>query len=97
VSGKIAKPPGEVSRPGRGGYNLRAELKWPAARFDKVKSYIDKLVENQLDCTQPLSKQIMTKVEDVRSQASAKFRFLDDYLDHWAVDDFIRCHLKYRK
>ncbi|KAJ3871626.1 hypothetical protein F5051DRAFT_312687, partial [Lentinula edodes] len=96
-SGKIPKPRGEVSRPGRGGYNLRVELKWSTDRFDKVKAYIDKLVQAHLDCTEPLTKQLASKVEEVRSMAVKKFRFLDDYRDHWAVDDFIRCHLKYRK
>ncbi|KAH7872193.1 hypothetical protein F5879DRAFT_926319 [Lentinula edodes] len=94
---KIQKPKGEVSRPGRGGYNLRVELKWSTERFDKVKAYIDKLVQEHLDCTEPLTKQIASKVEEVRSLAVKKFRFLDDYHDYWAVDDFVRCHLKYRK
>ncbi|KAJ3970633.1 hypothetical protein EV361DRAFT_993738 [Lentinula raphanica] len=94
---KIAKPPGEVGRPGRGGYNLRTELRWSVERFNKVKKYINGLVEQKLDCLQPLSKQTFAAVEEVRSMAVDKFIFLNDYHDNWAVDDFIRCHLKYRK
>ncbi|KAJ3710496.1 hypothetical protein C8R42DRAFT_729396 [Lentinula raphanica] len=95
--GKIAKPPGEVGRPGRGGYNLRSELRWSVGRFNKVKKYINGLVEQKLDCLQPLSKQTLAAVQDVRSMAVDKYIFLNDYHDNWAVDDFIRCHLKYRK
>ncbi|KAJ3847061.1 hypothetical protein EV368DRAFT_88183 [Lentinula lateritia] len=62
--GKIPKPRGEVSRPGRGGYNLRVELKWSTDRFDKVKAYIDKLVQAHLDCTEPLTRQLASKVEE---------------------------------
>ncbi|KAJ3859655.1 hypothetical protein EV359DRAFT_86169 [Lentinula novae-zelandiae] len=71
--GKIPKPWGEVSRPGRGGYNLRVELKWSTDCFDKVKAYIDKLVQAHLDCTEPLTKQLASKVEEVRSMAVKKF------------------------
>lgn len=34
---KIPKPSGEVGRPGRGGYNLQAQLNWSASDFDRVK------------------------------------------------------------
>ncbi|KAJ3714852.1 hypothetical protein C8R42DRAFT_726348 [Lentinula raphanica] len=94
---KIAKPSGEVGRPGRGGYNLRHALNWSIARFDKVKRFIDATVETKLDCLKPLSKQDRSKVEEVRTLAVTKFSFLEDYRDDWVVYDFIRCHLKYRK
>lgn len=34
--GKISKPPGEVGRPGRGGYNLKSKLGWDKHDFRKV-------------------------------------------------------------
>ncbi|KAJ4499228.1 hypothetical protein C8R41DRAFT_915444 [Lentinula lateritia] len=36
-SAKIPKPPGEVGRPGRGGYNLRKILGWSKQDYDNVK------------------------------------------------------------
>ncbi|KAJ3848114.1 hypothetical protein EV368DRAFT_86965 [Lentinula lateritia] len=36
-SAKIPKPPGEVGRPGRGGYNLRKILGWSKQDYDDVK------------------------------------------------------------
>ncbi|KAJ3898158.1 hypothetical protein F5879DRAFT_927268 [Lentinula edodes] len=35
---KIPKPPGEVGRPGRGGYNLRKTLGWSRQDYDNVKT-----------------------------------------------------------
>ncbi|KAJ3897770.1 hypothetical protein F5879DRAFT_995561 [Lentinula edodes] len=90
---KIPKPPGEVSRPGRGGYNLRAVLEWSNERFLKVKRFIDTTVEDKLDCLQPLTKQSPANVEE----ALQKFYFLSEYRDNWVIDDFIKCHLKYLK
>ena len=34
--GMIPKPPGEVSRPKRGGYNLQKALGWPDPKFGKL-------------------------------------------------------------
>ncbi|GAW02641.1 hypothetical protein LENED_004307 [Lentinula edodes] len=90
---KIPKPPGEVSRPGRGGYNLRVVLKWSNGRFLKVKRFIDAAVEDKLDCLQPLTKQSPANVEE----ALQKFYFLNEYSDNWVIDDFVKCHLKYLK
>lgn len=36
-SGKIPKPPGEVGRPNRGGYNLSVYLGWPKRDYDAVR------------------------------------------------------------
>lgn len=35
--GKIPKPAGEAGRPGRGGYNLQAQLNWSVSEFERVK------------------------------------------------------------
>ncbi|KAJ3897774.1 hypothetical protein F5879DRAFT_982344 [Lentinula edodes] len=94
---KIPKPPGEVNRPGRGGYNLRAVLNWSNQRFQKVKKFIDATVEDKLDCIQPISKQSPANIEEVHVIALQKFHFLGEYRDNWVIDDFIKCHLKYLK
>ncbi|KAJ3746904.1 hypothetical protein EV360DRAFT_89981 [Lentinula raphanica] len=93
----IPKPPGEVGRPNRGGYSLFPVLGWPKKKYDKVKLFINDLVEKHLDCTAPMSDQPLESVKKVRAQAVEKFVFLKDYRGLWVIDDFIRNHLKYRK
>ncbi|KAJ3873305.1 hypothetical protein F5051DRAFT_444375 [Lentinula edodes] len=94
---RIPKPAGEVSRPGRGGYNLQNALNWPGNRFINIKKFIDKAVEENLDTTKPFTKQLPSKIEEVQTIASKKYPCLDDYRDNWVTNDFIKCHLKYRK
>ncbi|GAW07327.1 hypothetical protein LENED_009309 [Lentinula edodes] len=108
----IPKPPGEVGRPGRGGYSLFEVLGWPKKKYDKVKKFINGVVEDHLDCELPMSEQsaanvkrvrqqvrIMTTVEIYLTQGQAveKYTFLKEYSGLWAIDDFIRNHLKYQK
>ncbi|KAJ3765867.1 hypothetical protein FB446DRAFT_794638 [Lentinula raphanica] len=93
----IPKPPGEVGRPNRGGYSLYPVLGWPKKKYDKVKLFINELVEKHLDCTAPMSDQGLESVKKVRIQAVEKFDFLKEYRGLWVIDDFIRNHLKYRK
>ncbi|KAJ3715650.1 hypothetical protein C8R42DRAFT_725464 [Lentinula raphanica] len=93
----IPKPPGEVGRPNRGGYSLYPVLGWPKKKYDKVKLFINELVEKHLDCTAPMSDQALESVKKVRIQAVEKFDFLKEYRGLWVIDDFIRNHLKYRK
>ncbi|KAJ3870834.1 hypothetical protein F5051DRAFT_434326 [Lentinula edodes] len=85
----IPKPPGEVGRPGRGGYSLFEVLSWPRKKYDKVKKYINKLVEDNLDCELPMSEQRAVNVKKVRDEAVAKYVFLKEYRGFWALDDFI--------
>jgi hypothetical protein len=33
----IPKPPGEVARPKRGGYNLEKAVKWPKSKFERLR------------------------------------------------------------
>ncbi|KAH7880260.1 uncharacterized protein C8R40DRAFT_1165169 [Lentinula edodes] len=93
----IPKPPGEVGRPNRGGYSLFDVLSWPRKKYDQVKKYINKLVDDHLDCEVPMSEQTAAKVKKVRELAVEKYPFLKEYSGLWAVDDFIRNHLKYQK
>ena len=36
-NGTVPKPPGEVGRPGRGGYNLKAKLGWPCKEYSNFR------------------------------------------------------------
>ncbi|KAJ3793336.1 hypothetical protein GGU11DRAFT_749005 [Lentinula aff. detonsa] len=95
--GKIAKLKGEVGRPNQGGYNLRITLGWEDARYEKVKTFINDLVDNNLDGRVPMSEQALVNVQTVREKAIAKFSFLEEYREHWVVNDFIKTRLKVRK
>ncbi|KAJ3927119.1 MAG: hypothetical protein NXY57DRAFT_965784 [Lentinula lateritia] len=89
----IPKPPGEVGRPNRGGYSLFLVLGWPKKKYDKVKNFINDLVEKHLDCGLPMSEQAR---EDLK-KATEKFVFLKEYSGLWVTNNFIRNHLKYQK
>ncbi|KAJ3913321.1 hypothetical protein F5877DRAFT_12417, partial [Lentinula edodes] len=96
-----------------GGYSLFEVLSWPRKKYDKVKKFINNLVEDHLNCDLPMSEQGAANVKKVRqlvraivfrhksilsqSQAVEKYIFLKEYSGLWAVDDFIRNHLKYQK
>ncbi|KIM64207.1 hypothetical protein SCLCIDRAFT_23549 [Scleroderma citrinum Foug A] len=54
---KIPKPEEEAGRPGRGGYNLKAQLAWNPATFSKLKKFVHHSVKNHLDATQCKSRQ----------------------------------------
>ncbi|THU92397.1 hypothetical protein K435DRAFT_800519 [Dendrothele bispora CBS 962.96] len=97
ISKKIPKPPGEVGRPGRGGYTLQKTLGWNNEVYRDVKNYINKLCMDHLDGKLPLNEQALNNAKRVREQARVKFPFLSDYDKEWVTDDFIRSHLKYRR
>ncbi|KAJ3745948.1 hypothetical protein FB446DRAFT_627755, partial [Lentinula raphanica] len=93
----IPKPAGEVGRPGRGGYNLRTALSWSDSKYNKIKTYINDIVEDELDCWVPFSEQPLRNLEVVRDKARKRYAILGQYRNDWATDDFIRTRLKYRK
>ncbi|KAJ3718804.1 hypothetical protein C8R42DRAFT_643866 [Lentinula raphanica] len=96
-SAKIPKPEGEVGRPGRGGYNLRATLKWPYKRWKLVHGFIRTRVLATMDCSLPFSDQPLLKLQTMRDESLTKFPFLSNYEKLWVVDDLVRCRLKYEK
>ncbi|KAJ3717009.1 hypothetical protein C8R42DRAFT_724650 [Lentinula raphanica] len=96
-SAGIPKPDGEAGRPGRGGYNLQATLKWSVKKWRSVQGFIRSRVLETLDCSLPLSDQPLLRVQAIRDQASTKFPFLNDYENLWVIDDMIRSRLKYEK
>ncbi|KAL0563451.1 hypothetical protein V5O48_018615 [Marasmius crinis-equi] len=94
---KIPKPEGEAGRPKRGGYNLEEKLGWDNTLLAQVKGFVKSQVVSKLACSVPFTLQPSEKLEDVRSSAIDKFPMLKRYEDCWAVDDLIRCNLKYQK
>ncbi|KAL0059702.1 hypothetical protein AAF712_013535 [Marasmius tenuissimus] len=94
---KIPKPEGEAGRPKRGGYNLEEKLGWDSKVLSQVKSFVKDQVLSKLNCSAPFTSQPPDKLEEIRASAIDKFPMLMRYEDCWAVDDFIRCHLKYQK
>ncbi|KAJ3963526.1 hypothetical protein EV361DRAFT_776891, partial [Lentinula raphanica] len=51
-----------------GGYSLFPVLGWPKEKYNKVKLFINDLVEKHLDCTLPMSDQPLESVKKVRAQ-----------------------------
>ncbi|KIM63405.1 hypothetical protein SCLCIDRAFT_24297 [Scleroderma citrinum Foug A] len=92
---KIPKPEGEAGRPGRGGYNLKAQLAWNPATFSKLKKFVHRSVKNHLDATQCKSHQRESAIFLVIQEASKVFPDLDDYHDCWPVHDLMQMCLKY--
>ncbi|KIM51282.1 hypothetical protein SCLCIDRAFT_143610 [Scleroderma citrinum Foug A] len=92
---KISKPEGEAGRPGRGGYNLKAQLAWNPATFLKLKKFVHRSVKNHLDATQCKSHQRESAILLVIQEASKVFLDLDDYHGCWPVHDLMQMHLKY--
>ncbi|KAL0570417.1 hypothetical protein V5O48_011542 [Marasmius crinis-equi] len=94
---KIPKPEGEAGRPKRGGYNLEEKLGWDGKLLTQVKSFVKNQVLKKLDCSVPFTLQPPAKIKEIQSLGTEKFPILRRYEDCWAVDDLIRCNLKYQK
>ncbi|KIM34824.1 hypothetical protein M413DRAFT_32992 [Hebeloma cylindrosporum] len=91
----IPKPNGEVSRPGRGGYNLEKALKWERKVFRSFKDYVKVLVDEHLDSSRSFSSQSSHSLKLVRTKAAERFAILLNYDNCWPVSDAIRQQLKY--
>ncbi|KAI5983880.1 hypothetical protein EDC04DRAFT_2914687 [Pisolithus marmoratus] len=66
---KFLKPPGEVGRPGRGGYNLEEHLKWTDNEIRELKRVIHAAVKKYLDTTKSRSFQDLEAVRKVTDLA----------------------------
>ncbi|KAJ8081338.1 hypothetical protein PM082_007173 [Marasmius tenuissimus] len=93
----IPKPEGEAGRPRRGGYNLEEQLKWDDKFMKQVKSFVKQAVVDKLDPLIPWTGQPSEKLQEIRDHAMNKFPRLRQYEDCWAVDDLMRCLLKYQR
>ncbi|KAH7872789.1 uncharacterized protein C8R40DRAFT_1173185 [Lentinula edodes] len=69
---KIPKPPGEVGRPGRGGYNLRKILGWSRQDYDNVKNFI-KILVARLENNVPFTQLSLVNITHIRNQASTLY------------------------
>ncbi|KDR68197.1 hypothetical protein GALMADRAFT_146446 [Galerina marginata CBS 339.88] len=95
--GLIPKPEGEAGRPGRGGYNFEEALAWTKKDFQKLKKFMNDLIDTHLDTSKKPSSQSQASVNTVRKQAVDKFPTLNNYEDVWPVMDLIRIRLKYSR
>lgn len=78
----ISKPAGEVGHPGRGGYKLADVLKWSNTQYQAVmvrlsshfpygflfavQKFVNRVVDDHLDCEKPLRNQSLSQVKKVR-------------------------------
>ncbi|KAL5499160.1 hypothetical protein ACEPAH_1678 [Sanghuangporus vaninii] len=97
-SSLIRKPPGEVGRPGRGGYNLQAVLRsygWSTKSFEKKRKYIFKLIDKHLDTGLSFIYQDDEAVQTVVDAATKHFPQFKDFKNAWPILDFCKMCLKY--
>ncbi|KAH9910947.1 uncharacterized protein B0H18DRAFT_1129299 [Fomitopsis serialis] len=90
---KIRKPDGEVARPGRGGYTLASDLKWPDGLYGKVQHRVAALATKHMKPIS-LSNQPLEAIKTVCDEAAKSFPVLLDYEDHWVTRDMLKTHLK---
>ncbi|KAJ3992208.1 hypothetical protein F5050DRAFT_1811717 [Lentinula boryana] len=95
--GLIEKPRGEMSRPRRGGYNLRGVLAWSDEQWNEVTRFVRLTVTEKLDLEKPITKQKSGDIDDVRQVVLGRFPFLINYSNLWVIDDLVRSRLQYEK
>ncbi|KAL5511026.1 hypothetical protein ACEPAG_3745 [Sanghuangporus baumii] len=97
-SSLIRKPPGEVGRPGRGGYNLQKTLRdlgWSTKSFEKKKKVVFDLIDGHLDTGMSFAYQDDDAVQAVIDAAKERFPEFGDFKDAWPILDFCKLRLKY--
>lgn len=94
----IPKPPGEVSRVGRGGYTLKDILEeqhgWINGLYDKIRERVRSMADRYLDTTTGYSSQTKEKVDRICEMASEEFPILLKFEGNWVVHDYLRVYLK---
>ncbi|KZT04240.1 uncharacterized protein LAESUDRAFT_658145 [Laetiporus sulphureus 93-53] len=90
----IPKPNGEVTRIGRGGYNLRDALRWKEALYTQVQNTVHRLADAHLQIHTSFSKQSSQDLQTVYTLAANDYPFLTKYENNWVVADFLRVYLK---
>ncbi|KAF9063345.1 hypothetical protein BDP27DRAFT_1368079 [Rhodocollybia butyracea] len=93
----VPRPRGEPYRRGRGGYNLDEAANWTVEQSKEIKKYIKHVVETDLDCTLPFTKQPSNSIDSIRKAALLKFPWLLNYIDLWVVDVLVRYRLQLRQ
>ncbi|KDR79750.1 hypothetical protein GALMADRAFT_136361 [Galerina marginata CBS 339.88] len=94
VGNKIKKPKGDVSRIGRGGYNLHDKLGWNQRTYDNVLALVSKLAKEMLDTSQSYRGQSRKKVQSLMDLVRKEHEFMKDYEDDWPVRDMLKTYLK---
>ncbi|KLO05668.1 hypothetical protein SCHPADRAFT_946722 [Schizopora paradoxa] len=88
------KPPGEVGRISRNGYNLKEVLGWSKDEYTCVQKSMRTLAQKHLDTSQLLSKQKSKSVKDVYKLAKEMHPILATFEKDWVIDDFLGMILK---
>ncbi|KAE9397104.1 hypothetical protein BT96DRAFT_996069 [Gymnopus androsaceus JB14] len=94
---QIAKPPGEVNRPHRGGYNLRTTLAWNEEQWAEVQNFVKLIVTEKLNLSKSFTKQQTRDMNDVRQEILLRFPWLSIYSNFWVINDLVRSQLEYEK
>ncbi|TEB38600.1 hypothetical protein FA13DRAFT_1704364 [Coprinellus micaceus] len=89
-SAKIPKPPGEVGRPGRGGYALKVALNWPEGRYKEAQEACRQYARSKLEIAKPFTQQESEAIKSVCASMVARFPEMKRYADKWPASDFIK-------
>ncbi|EPS96583.1 hypothetical protein FOMPIDRAFT_94859 [Fomitopsis schrenkii] len=93
---RIAKPNGEVGRPGRGGYRLTEALGWDVTQYEMILAKVVTVAAQHL-VSKPhdiLSRQPKDEVQKVCDEVVKSYPFLSQYEALWPVRDMLFVHLK---
>ncbi|KAL5512116.1 hypothetical protein ACEPAG_3637 [Sanghuangporus baumii] len=94
----IPKPPGEASRPNRGGYNLEEVLlgcSWSKDDITTRRKYVHRLIDKYLDICKPITRQKDRALKTVFDMAIREYPDFKRFQNDWPIKDMCRLHLKY--
>ncbi|KDR68954.1 hypothetical protein GALMADRAFT_145971 [Galerina marginata CBS 339.88] len=96
--GLISKPPGQAGCPGRGGYNLRAVLRWDIVLYSAVQKFIKERIRHYMEQRSLLRGLTITKqppetISMIQDEAKQKFKLLSNYEGNWPSRDIIATYL----
>ncbi|EIN03340.1 hypothetical protein PUNSTDRAFT_139645 [Punctularia strigosozonata HHB-11173 SS5] len=92
---RIPKPLGEVGRPDRGGYSLRAVLAPTPTLYQDLIRLARQLVTKHLSPAICYSRQSKRNLAEALSDGASQLPVLNDYVDCWPLVDALRMRLKY--
>ncbi|OCB91481.1 hypothetical protein A7U60_g1256 [Sanghuangporus baumii] len=98
LSSLILKPPGEVGRPQRGGYNLQRTLQdygWDEKSFLSKRNFVHSLIDKHLEVNRSITFQDKRSIQKVIKLAKDQFPEFGAFKDAWPVLDMCKMHLRY--
>ncbi|KAF9016497.1 hypothetical protein BDZ89DRAFT_1045776 [Hymenopellis radicata] len=93
----IARPDGEVGRPGRGGYNLQKTLGLSDKEYKAFKKQFNPIVDRHLDYSAVFVSQPAKVMETVQDEILKLVPGFASYEDNWPVRDFIFARYQYQR